>query len=270
MANFLSVQSFSGLNKLSVNPCKLLDFQLLNLGDGETFESESGSRELLAVLLGGRATFTVGDQLFERLGERANVFAGKPYSVYIPCQTGYTITGYGGVEIGLISAPSDLLSAPFVIPPETVTGITRGAANFKSEVNTILTLKGQPELPACRLIVGESFVPSGNWGTYPPHRHEKDDLPREAALEEMYFFKVNPPDGFGLTRQYNDEMDSAYVVRDNTILMAPNGYHTVVSAPGYTTYYLWFLAGSQRTMASAEDPAISWVSRTIPMLKEYE
>jgi len=265
MANFLSVQSFSGMNKLSVNPCKLLDFQLLNLGDGETFESESGSRELLAVMFGGKATFTVGDELFDRVGERPNVFAGKPYAVYIPCQTGYTITGIGGTEIGLVSAPSDLLSAPYVIPPEKVTTAVRGAANFKSRVHAVLSLAGQPELPARRLIVGESFIPSGNWGTYPPHRHQKDDLPRESAMEEMYFFKVNPPDGFGLTRQYNDDMDSAYVVRDNTILMAPNGYHTVVSAPGYTTYVLWFMAGSQRILAAAEDPVLAWVSRTVPM-----
>jgi 5-deoxy-glucuronate isomerase len=270
MANFLSVQSFSGLNKLSVNPCKLLDFQLVNLGDGETYEGESGNRELLAVLLSGKATFTVGDQLFERVGERPNVFAGKPHAVYIPCQTGYTITGGGGVEIGLVSAPSDLLSAPYLIPPEKVTCATQGAANFKSSWYGVLTREGQPELPARRLIVGEAFIPSGNWGNYPPHRHQKDDLPREAALEEMYFFKINPPDGFGLTRQYNDEIDTAYVVRDNTILMAPNGYHTVVSAPGYTTYVLWFMAGSQRMPASVEDPALAWVSRTVPMLREYE
>jgi 5-deoxy-glucuronate isomerase len=268
MANFLSVQSFSGLNKLSVNPCKLLDFQLLSLGDGETYDTESGSRELLAVIFSGKATFTVGDELFERVGERPNVFAGKPYAVYIPCQTGYTITGFGGAEIGLVSAPSDLLSSPYVIPPEKVTTTVRGAANFKSRVHTILSLEGQPELPARRLIVGESFIPSGNWGTYPPHRHQKDDLPHESAMEEMYFFKVYPPDGFGLTRQYNDEMDSAFVVRDNTILMATNGYHTVVSAPGYTTYVLWFLAGSQRILAPVEDPSLAWVSRTVPMLRE--
>lgn len=268
MANFLSVQSFSGLNKLSVNPCKLLDFQLLTLTDGETFEGESGNRELVAVILGGRATFTVGDQLFERVGGRPNVFAGKPYAVYIPCQTGFTVTGFGRVEIALALAPSDLLSAPYVIPPEKVTSQEKGAANFKTSVFPVLTLAGQPELPARRLIVGEMFVPSGNWGAYPPHRHEKDDLPREADLEEMYFFKIDPPDGFGLTRLYNTEIDSAYVVRDNTILIAPEGYHTVVSAPGYTTYVLWMLAGNQRVLASTEDPTLAWVSRTVPMLRE--
>ena len=35
--------------------------------------------------------------------------------------------------------------------------------------------------------------------------------------------------------------------------MMPEGYHTIVSAPGYTTYFLWFLAGTQRTQGARED-----------------
>ena len=83
----------------------------------------------------------------------------------------------------------------------------------------------------------------------------------------MYFFKVSPADGFGMARYYNDEMDTGYIVRDNTLLMAPKGFHTVASAPGYTTYYLWFLAGNHRIQATIEDPALAWVGRTVPMLK---
>ncbi len=84
----------------------------------------------------------------------------------------------------------------------------------------------------------------------------------------MSYFKVNPGDGFGMSRFYNDEVDSGYIVRNNTILMMPNGYHTVVSAPGYTTYYLWFLAGNHRVQAVVEDADVGWVSKTVSMLKE--
>jgi len=267
MSYFASVPSLSGLSRLPVNPCKLLDFQMLSLVDGETYEGESNTREILAVILAGKATFTVGDELFERVGARPDVFSGKPHSVYIPCQTGFTVTGNGKVEIALASAPSDLLSAPYVISPEKVTAGTHGAANFTYSSHLVLTQEGQPDLPARRLIVGESFLPSGNWGFFPPHRHEIDDLPRQAYLEELNYFKINPSDGFGLTRHYNNEIDSAYVVRDNTILMMPDGYHTVVAAPGYTVYLLWVLAGNQRILAMAEDSVLAWVSRTIPMLR---
>lgn len=267
MAYFESVSHKAGLNNLSSNPCKLLDFNLLVLADGKTYEGATSTREFCAVLFGGKATFNVNDQTFEDVGGRANVFSGKPHSVYIPCQSKFSITARGAVEIGLCSAPSDLKAAPYVIPPQKVATGVWGAANFSRNYHQILTLASQSDLPAARLIVGETFTPSGNWSTYPPHRHEKDDLPREAFHEEMYFFQVSPADGFGIARYYNDEIDTGYIVRDHTVLMAPKGYHTVVSAPGYTTYYLWFLAGDQRVQATVDDPAFAWVGRSVPMLK---
>jgi len=267
MSYFELVASGAGLNRPPSNPCKLLEFGLLVLADGDQYQEKTGEREFLAVILGGKGTFTVNSRTFANLGGRPNVFAGKPHSVYCPCQSDFSIKAHGRLEVALVSAPSDLLAAPYVIPPEKITTGVWGAANFSRNFHQILTLAGQPDLQARRLIVGETFTPSGNWSTYPPHRHERDDLPREAFHEEIYFFKVSPPDGFGLTRYYNDELDTAYVVRDNSILMAPKGYHTVVSAPGYTTYYLWALAGNQRVQASPDDPVLSWVSRTVPMLR---
>ena len=267
MSYFETVPNAAGLNRVPDIPFKLLDFNALILSGGETFSGQTGDREVLAVLLGGKGTFAVADQTFANVGGRPNAFSGKPHSVYIPCQSRYTVTAHGRLEVGLVSAPSDLKIAPYVIGPDKITAGVWGAANFSRNYYQILTLAGQPELPARRLIVGETFTPSGNWSTYPPHRHEKDDLPREAYHEELYFFKVSPPDGFGITRYYNDEIDQGYIVRDNTILMVSKGYHTVVSAPGYTTYYLWALAGEHRIQATVDDPALSWVGRTVPMLK---
>ncbi len=268
MSYFATVPTENGLNQLPENPCKLLDFQLLILEDGETHQAHSGDRELLAVLLGGKADFTVNGQTFAKVGGRPNVFAGKPHGVYIPCGVDYAVKGNGRVQIGLCSAPSELQTKPYVITPGQVTSGVWGAANFSRNFHQILTATGQPDLPAARLIVGETYTPSGNWSTYPPHKHEVEDLPREAYHEEMYYFKVNPGDGFGMSRFYNDEVDTGYVVRDNTILMMPNGYHTVVSAPGYTTYYLWFLAGNHRVQAVVEDANVGWVSKTVSMLRD--
>ena len=269
MSFFVSIPARPGLNRLPANPCSLLDFQLLVLEPGQKYEAENLDREMLALLLGGRATFTVGGELFERVGGRSNVFAGKPHAVYIPCQAGFTITGVGGpVEVALISAPSELITAPYVIPPERVVSSSGGALNFTRHFHQVLTLASQPDLSACRLLVGETFVPSGNWAAYPPHKHEKDNLPAEAFHEEIYFFRMDPPEGFGLMRSYTAEMDSASVILNNSLLLAPGGYHTLASAPGYTTYILWALAGNQRSMASAFDPAHAWVDRVAPMLKD--
>ncbi len=271
MKYFADVPKKPGLNALPYNPCSYLDFQLLSLPAGEQFSSKTGEREVLAVILGGVARFTAGGKRYEKVGGRPNPFSGKPHSVYLPTGVDYTIQAESPVEIGLASAPSDLICDPYVIAPGQVTSGIWGAANFKRYFNQILTQAGQPDLPARRLIAGETFTPSGNWSTYPPHKHEIDDLPRQAYHEEMYYFKVSPADGFGICHYYNERGEEEnFTVRDSTILMAPYGYHTVVSAPGYTTYYLWFLGGEHRVQATMDDPSLSWVSRTVSMLKELE
>ncbi|HTP07942.1 MAG TPA: 5-deoxy-glucuronate isomerase [Anaerolineae bacterium] len=259
----------AGLNTLPHNACKLLDFGLLKLAAGSTYEAETPGREILAVILGGKATFEIDGKRFEKIGGRPNVFSGKPHSVYIPADAKFSIHAESAVEIALPSAPSDAAIEPYVIAPSQVAIGVWGAANFKRNYHQILTLASQPDLPARRLIVGETFTPSGNWSTYPPHKHQVDDLPREAYHEEMYYFKVNPADGFGICHYYNEEGEEEnFTVRDNSLHMLPRGYHTVVSAPGYTTYYLWFLAGNQRIQATVDDAALGWVSRTVAMLKE--
>jgi 5-deoxy-glucuronate isomerase len=183
----------NGLNTPSANPCSLLEFGFLKLRSGETYSSESGGHEVLAVLLGGRATFEVGKKCFEKMGGRPNVFSGKPHSVYIPAGYKFTIIADSAVEIALPSAPSDLEAEPYVIAPSQVVNGVWGAANFKRYYHQILTLASQPELPARRLIVGETFTPSGNWSTYPPHKHQVDDLPRRHTHDVL--LQGHPNDG---------------------------------------------------------------------------
>ena len=264
-----TIPSENGNNELPFNPCGLLDFTLLKLDAGQSWSGDSVDCEILAVILGGTATFTVGEQTFPAVGGRTDVFSGKPHSVYIPAGSSVTIEALERVEIAMPSAPSDLVTAAYVIEPTQVAGGRWGAANFSRNYHQILTKSAQPDLPAKRLIVGETYTPSGNWSTYPPHRHKKDNLPAEAAHEEMYYFRINPSDGFGLSRMYTDEgYEENFTARDHGMQMMPEGYHTVVSAPGYTTYYLWALAGTQRTQGALEDTDLSWVGASVPALRK--
>jgi 5-deoxy-glucuronate isomerase len=266
---FTAVAGDQGANTLPTNPCTLLDFSRIVLRDGTSFDGATHDREALLVLFGGRCRVEVAGRVFDQVGKRANPFMGKPHAVYLPAGSSYVITAQGNLDAGLCSAPSDLRTDPYVIEPGEVTANQMGAANFSRELRNILTASDQPERPARRLIVGETFVPSGNWSTYPCHKHEVDDLPREAFHEEMYYFRVNGPEGFGLCRHYSPERgyDSTYTIKDSTIFMAPHGYHTTCSAPGYTNYFLWFLAGEHRTQAVVFDPDLAWVQKTVPMLK---
>jgi 5-deoxy-glucuronate isomerase len=257
-----------GRNVLPFNPCHLLDFTLLKLESGATWSGSSGDREILAVILGGKATFVVGDKTFQAVGGRADVFGGEPHSVYIPAGTTVSVEAIDAVEIALPSAPSDLATEPYVIGPDKVESGRWGAANFSRSYHRILTEIAQPDLPARRLIVGETYTPSGNWSTYPPHRHKYDNLPAEAQHEEMYYYRINPTGGFGVSIVYTDEGEQeAVLVRDHAMQMMPEGYHTVVSTPGYTTYFLWFLAGTQRTQGALEDVNVAWVGQQVPALR---
>ncbi|MEV7974204.1 5-deoxy-glucuronate isomerase [Cellulomonas sp. NPDC089187] len=258
----------SGWNSLPQNGCSVIDLNLLRLEPGQSYTGQSGDREYLAVILGGKATFTVGGTTFEAVGGRPNVFGGKPHSVYIPRGKEFTVTGVTAVEIILPSAPSDLDLDPYVIGPDRVAAGRWGAANFGRNFHQILTEIAQPDLPASRLIVGETYTPSGNWSTFPPHRHQNDDLPREAQHEEGYYFRVSPG-GLGISRVHTDEGYSEnYSVGDHAVQMMWEGYHTVVSAPGSQTYYLWFLGGVGRTQGAVPDPNHGWVEKTVPMLRD--
>jgi 5-deoxy-glucuronate isomerase len=120
---------------------------------------------------------------------------------------------------------------------------------------------------ASKIIVGETITPSGNWSTYPPHKHEKNEG-GEVFHEEMYYFRNASSDGYGLAQHYSPERDydNTYRVDDDTLLSMPHGYHTYVAAPGSSSYYLWFLAGDGRMQGTSFDPKLGWVQKTVGML----
>jgi 5-deoxy-glucuronate isomerase len=119
------------------------------------------------------------------------------------------------------------------------------------------------------LVVVEVYTPGGNWSSYPPHKHDVHRVDEqgnllEADLEEIYFYKIDKPDGYAYQRVYTDDrhIDAVMMAANHDMVLVPEGYHPVVSAHGYTTYYLNFLAGSAQSLANADDPAHSWVKAT--------
>ena len=149
-----------GLNPLPYNPCQLLDFNLLKLAAGEKHSAHSGGREILAVILGGQATFTVNGAAFGKVGGRPNVFSGKPHSVYIPAGAEYAIEAAGAVEMALASAPSDETAiAPYVIAPHQVANGVWGAANSGFRAPTLTELYRQFSVGAITTRPNENLAP---------------------------------------------------------------------------------------------------------------
>ena len=74
----------------------------------------------------------------------------------------------------------------------------RGGGNATRQIVDIV----RPEFPADRLLLCEVFTPGGNWSSYPPHKHDTDDPPREVDLDEVYYFRFRDRDGYGFQRLY--------------------------------------------------------------------
>ncbi|MGL4494728.1 MAG: 5-deoxy-glucuronate isomerase [Beijerinckiaceae bacterium] len=232
-------------------------FSVVDLQPGERHASASGRNELCLVLISGRAKISVGDQDFAVLGERMSPFEGAPWSVYVPAHATFSVKAETPVELAICAAPGSGALPARVIAPAQVGMETRGVGSNTRHVRNIL-----PETePAESLLVVEVITPSGNWSSYPPHKHDRDALPQESLLEETYYHRLNPPQGFGFQRVYTDDrtLDEAMVIQDRDVVLVPRGYHPVAAPHGYDLYYLNVMAGPQRVWKFHNDPAHEWL-----------
>ena len=219
-----------------------------------SFASETGDVEIALVPLGGRCRVSAEGEQWE-LGGRASVFDGMPWALYLPRDTTYRVEGDG--EVAICGARCERRREPVLVRPEDVEIEVRGAGNATRQINHIV----KPEFPAERLLVVEVFTPSGNWSSYPPHKHDEDRPPGEVVLEETYYFRTAKPEAFAVQRLYSPRhgLDVTETVRDGDLMLVPYGYHTTAAAHGYDLYYLNALAGETRSMAAADDPDLAWI-----------
>ena len=229
-------------------------FEPLLVESGRTEERDTGERECCVVVIAGRVDIGSEHGEWRGLGTRATPFSGVPDAAYLPPRTRFTIAGEG--EVGLCFAPARGGAEPRVLPAAGVQPETRGHGNHERTINAIL----MGDEAADSLLVCEVHNPPGHWSSYPPHKHDRDALPAESLLEETYYFRVDPPQGFALQRVYSDDrsLDATLSVRDRDTVLVPRGYHTVSAPPGYAVYYLNVMAGPARTWAIANDPDHEW------------
>ena len=118
--------------------------------------------------------------------------------------------------------------------------------------------------------MGETVNPPGNWSGTPPHKHEVNDLPEESLHEELYYFKTDKPQGWGIQRTYSPSrgLNKLINLENNTITVMPYGYHQIVAGPGYTLYYLFFLAGKGNDLCPYEDPQHNWIAKQNNIIEE--
>ncbi len=218
-------------------------FEIVRLSSGQTVARRTDDRELCLVFVAGKGRASAGGKDFGELGKRMSPFDGPPAAVYIPPRTEWSVTATTDLDLALCSAPGGGNHPARVI--DIPAQITRGKGSNTRYVTNILP---ETDPGAHSLLVVEVITPGGNTSSYPPHKHDRDDLPRESLLEETYYHRLNPPQGFAMQRVYTDDrsLDEALVIEDGDVTLVPRGYHPVATVHGYDSYYLNVMAGPKR------------------------
>ncbi|MGD9966246.1 MAG: 5-deoxy-glucuronate isomerase [Hyphomonadaceae bacterium] len=235
-------------------------FKVLKLDPGESAGGGESAREACIIVLSGRCDVEVGGQRFENIGRRMSVFEdAPPAAVYAPAGALYAITARTPLEVAIGSAPGQGGGEARLIPSDRISRETRGQGTNTRYVRNIL-----PETErADSLLIAEVITPGGNWSSYPPHKHDRLAEPEESHLEEVYYHRLNPPQGFAFQRVYTDDrsLDETVSVEDGDVVLVPRGYHPVGAPHGYDLYYLNIMAGPKRTWIFNNDPAHAWIAK---------
>lgn len=233
-------------------------FAVDRLDAGDILESNTGDCEICLVVLGGKLDVTAGDQLFSQVGERHSVFDKiGPHAIYMPPNTAFALSASENAELAFCSAPGKDTFPVRHITPDMTEITERGSGTNLRLVRNILA----EEDPADSLLVVEVITPGGHWSSYPPHKHDTQALPSESFLEETYYHRLNPSQGFAFQRVYTDDrsLDETMTVQDGDVVMVPEGYHPVGAPHGYDLYYLNVMAGPVRTWRFKNDPKHEWM-----------
>lgn len=260
MATHIEPRPGSGLRwvvKRKRQDLLLMDFGLVNLRKGETMRDGTKDEEAVFYVFGGNCSVTGDGFNFKSVGNRKDVFDGKASAVYLPPHTQFIVTAAADLSAALCKAPATASGSPQLVTPKDFRVRNVGRDNWARQVHDV----GMDNITAQRVLFGETFNPPGNWSSAPSHKHDVDNPPEEARLEEIYYYRTRPRQGFGLQRVYTaDGYDQVFVVKDGDVVTIPRGYHPIVAGPGYDLYYFWILAAfGDRKLRAKDDPSHKWL-----------
>ncbi len=200
--------------------------------------------EACIIALEGKISVYTPDKAFEQIGARQNIFDQNPTdSVFIPVGQPFSIKGTDSAKAAICYAlATDASKEAVLIPAAENIVERRGNYSCKRLVNTMLS---DASSISDKLLVTEVYTEGGNWSSYPPHKHDTDNLPAESLLEEIYYHEIDKEGGFVVQKVYTDDLllDETYTVRNHDVVLVPKGYHPVGVPDGFRSYYLNVMAG---------------------------
>jgi 5-deoxy-glucuronate isomerase len=238
---------------------RYVGFSLYHLKAGDRAAEVTGDREVILVLVEGKAAITGAGQDWGVLGERMNVFEKTPpHCLYLPNGTEWSADAETDCVLAVCSAPGMGGHQARRVGPDGITLTERGKGTNTRHINNIAM---ENEDYADSLLVTEVFTPAGHWSSFPSHRHDEDDYPRITYLEETYYHRLNPANGFGIQRVYTDDgqLDETMAVSDGDVVLVPRGHHPCGAPYGFEMYYLNVMAGPLRKWRFVPAPEVEWI-----------
>ena len=238
---------------------RYVGFSLYHLKAGDKAAEATGDREVILVLVEGKAAITGAGQDWGVLGDRMNVFEKTPpHCLYLPNGTDWSAVAESDCVLAVCSAPGMGCHQARRIGPDGITLTERGKGTNTRHINNIAM---ENEDYADSLLVTEVFTPAGHWSSFPSHRHDEDDYPRITYLEETYYHRLNPANGFGVQRVYTDDsqLDETIAVSDGDVVLVPRGHHPCGAPYGFEMYYLNVMAGPLRKWRFVPAPEVEWI-----------
>ena len=236
-------------------------FGLYHLNPGESASETTGDREVILVLVEGKASVSCDTMDFGEMGDRMSVFDRKPpHCAYVPNDNVWSATATTKCVLAVCSAPGKGNYPATRLGPDGIELTPRGKGQNTRYINNI-AMEGRDV--ADSLLVTEVFTPNGNWSSYPSHRHDEDDFPNMTYLEETYYHRLNPGQGFGIQRVYTEDgdLDETMSVKDGDVVLVPHGHHPCGAPYGYEMYYLNVMAGPLRKWRFKNDPDHDWIAQ---------
>ena len=234
-------------------------FSLYRLRKGEQAGEECGSNEVLLVVVEGKAHCKEAGRDWGVLGERMNVFEKTaPHCLYLPNGSQWQVVAETDCVIAVCTAPGWGGHEARRIGPDGITLTERGKGTNTRYINNIAM---ESEDYCDSLLVTEVFTPAGHWSSYPSHRHDEDDYPRITYLEETYYHRLQPANGFGVQRVYTEDgtLDETMAVSDGDVVLVPRGHHPCAAPYGFEMYYLNVMAGPLRKWRFVAAPEVEWI-----------
>jgi 5-deoxy-glucuronate isomerase len=239
------------------NVWKYINFRAIHLPAGQVLKAETRDDEVVIVLIAGTVDVFSSAGTWLGIGKRPDPFSGPPEAVYLPSSLTYEIRATRDAEIAFCGAPARGAFEARVITTPADAEYLRGDGQAQRRVRNILMNDGE----AGTLFLTEVVTLPGNWSSYPPHKHDTDNPPFESELEELYYYRAQPQQGFAFQRVYtaDGELDETMTVRDRDVVLVPRGYHVCAAAAGYWIYYLNVLAGPKHVYRMTFDPPHEWI-----------